>query len=494
MSISIISLIIIYLLNIVSTISIIFIRRNDTTGATFAWLLVFLFLPYVGFILYFFFGSTFLMRSMSRKYGMSEIEELYSKNIDKHIIAIEDKSLIFNEAETEKYRDMILLNANNEKCYYTQNNNVELLIDADEKFPRLLEDIKNAEETIEILYFIFKTKDEIGKKLLTLLTSKAKQGVKVTLIYDSIGCLKTSIYDFDELKAAGGEIYRYLPTMLSSFLHINYRMHRKIVIIDNKVAYTGGINVGDDYFGLMKINKPWRDTSVRLTGSCVYALRVIFWGDLNFLKNQSRKYRKIETFMSEEKLVNIFSQPTTIGKVGVQIVSSGPGDDHETIKDAYVKMISSAKKYVYIQTPYFVPDITLLESIRLAAESGVDVRIMLPGVPDKKYVYYVTLSYVETLLKSNVKIYFHEGFLHAKTLVIDDQVSTVGTTNMDMRSFKLDYEVNAFVYNNVFALKCRNTFERDILNSTKAELEIFSNRSLRSKFFEAICRFIAPLA
>lgn len=492
-NISIIFLILIYVFNIISTISIIFIKRDDTRS-TFAWLLVFLFLPYIGFAFYFFFGSAYRMRIMSKKYGVSAIEESYSKNIDSHIDDIKEKRIHFNEIETENYRGMILLNANNAKSYYTQDNNAELLVDADENFKRLFEDIRNAKESIEMLYFIFKSKDDIGKKLIDILTEKAEKGVKVTFIYDGIGCLKTRIHDFDKLKKAGGEIYRFLPTMFRSFIYINYRLHRKIVIIDKKIAYTGGINVGDEYFGLKKQDKRWRDTSIRLTGSCVSAFQVCFWADLVFLKNQSRKSKISESSIDEQSLINDLKKTKGSGNAGVQIVTCGPGFEHETIKDGYVKMINAAKKYVYIQSPYFVPDSVLIDSLRLAAESGTDVRIMLPGVPDKKYVYYITLSFVEELLNSNIKVYLYEGFIHAKTIVIDDHVSTVGTTNLDIRSFQLDYEDNAFIYNTAFALKCRDVFLNDVKASKIIDRDEFANRSLWHRLCESICRFISPLA
>lgn len=493
MNISIVFLILIYIFNVISTISIIFIKRDDTRS-TFAWLLVFLFLPYVGFIFYFFFGSAYRMRIMARRYGVSAIEENYSSNINKHIIDIKEKKIQFNEPETEDYRGMILLNANNAKSYYTQNNSAELLINADQKFQRLFYDIENAEDSIEMLFFIFKSKDDIGKKLIKTLTEKARKGIKVTLIYDMLGCLKTQIRDFDELRKAGGEVYRFLPTMRKSLIYINYRMHRKIVIIDKKIAYTGGINVGDDYFGIKKKNIQWRDTSIRLTGSNVSAFVVCFWADLVFLKNQSRKNKRKKYYIDEETIINELKKQNNCGKMGVQIVTSGPGFEHETIKDSYVKMIIAAKKYVYIQSPYFVPDKVLIDSLRLAAEAGVDVKLMLPGIPDKKYVYYIALSFIEELLSSNIKVYLYNGFIHAKTIVIDDHVATVGTTNMDIRSFKLDYEINAFVYNTKFAMKCRETFLTDVEACKEINYDEFTKRSLWHKLCESICRFISPLA
>jgi len=193
-------------------------------------------------------------------------------------------------------------------------------------------------------------------------------------------------------------------------------------------------------------------------------------------------------------LLKSFYSPIEEGTVGVQILSSGPSSRNDSIKDSYVKMITSAKKYLYIQTPYFIPDKTILESLRIAAECGVDVRIMLPGVLDKKFIYAVSLLNVAKLLKVGVKVYLHSGFLHAKTLVIDDNVSTVGTANIDIRCFSLNYEVNGFIYNTEFAIKCRDIFLDDIKDCTIFDMETYSNRGLWKKNYESIWRFIAPIA
>ncbi|HEY5588807.1 MAG TPA: cardiolipin synthase [Candidatus Paceibacterota bacterium] len=493
MNISTIFLIIMYLINIASVLTLIFVKRSDTR-VILTWLLVFYFLPYVGFILYFLIGSKYKMRIMSKKYGMSEIEEKHSKTLDKQIRDITADKIQYKEAETEKYRDLITMNSKNAMSYFTQNNKVELLISAQEKFTRLFEDTKNATKSIEVLYYIFKAKDKVGREFISLLIEKASQGVEVTLIYDGVASLDTHMSDFKELKEAGGHVYRFLPSMLKSFLTINYRLHRKIVIVDGRIGYTGGINVGDEYFGLKKINKPWRDTTIRLTGDSVLSLQTRFWTDLVFLQNQSFRKKNRAKLMFDEKLLKSSFSPIEEGNLGVQILSSGPSTKNDAIEDAYVKMITSAKKYLFIQTPYFVPDRTLFESLRLAASCGVDVRIMLPGIPDKKYIYAVSLLNVSKLLKVGVKVYLHSGFLHAKTLVIDDHVSTVGTANIDNRSFSLNYEVNAFIYNNNFAITCRDTFLDDIKDCTIFDIETYSQRGLWKKIYESVWRFIAPLA
>lgn len=493
MDLSTIFLTLMYAFNIISVLTLIFVKRSDTR-VVFAWLLVFFFLPYVGFILYFLFGSKYKMRVMSKKYGMSEIEEKHNKALDKQIRDIARDKIQFKEVKTEKYIDLITLNSKNAMSYFTQNNNVELLISAEQNFSRMFEDIKNATKSIEVLYYIFRAKDNVGSEFLSILIEKASKGVEVTLIYDAIGSLHTHMSDFNGLKEAGGHVYRFLPSMLKSFLFVNYRLHRKIVIVDGKIAYTGGINVGDEYFGLKKINKPWRDTNIRLTGNSVLSLQTRVWTDLVFLQNQSFRKKNKAKLMFDEKLLKSIYTPIEEGSLGVQIISSGPSTKNDTIKDGYVKMITSAKEYLYIQTPYFIPDKTILESLRLAADCGVDVRIMLPGIPDKKSIYAVSLLNVSRLLECGVKVYLHSGFLHAKTIVIDDHVSTVGTANIDIRSFSLNYEVNVFIYNNDFAIKCRDTFLNDVKDCTIFDIETYAKRSLWEKAYESIWRFIAPIA
>lgn len=534
----------IYFMNAISIFSLIFFRKKDMS-VTFAWLLILIFIPGLGFVLYFFFGSTYKLEVMSRAYRMKDIEEHYDKMLDFELRAIKDEQVSFNDRETEKYRDMILMNARNSGCLYTQNNRVELLVNGQEKFPRMFADIEAAKETINVLYFIIKSRDKIGKELIDLLARKADEGVEVKLVYDGFGWLKTFRRDFRPIEEAGGKVQRFLPSHLRTILLVNYRLHRKMVVIDGKVAYTGGINVGDDYMGLHPKLTPWRDTSVRLTGDAVNELQLRFLEDWVFLEKQNKKMKDAvlytenlqsirERFFSllleeEEDLIEEMEEPEhwenqcdgehgigneqgvggesaqnprcdgscgerCKGTAGVQIISCGPDSKYQTHKDSYVKMISSAKDYVYIQTPYFVPDQTLFETIRLSAQSGVDVRLMLPGIPDKKYVYYVALSYIQELLEVGIRVYFHTGFIHAKTLVSDDHVSSVGTTNMDLRSFKLDYEINTLVYDTDFALTCKDQYFKDIKDSKEVMLDEWESRSFWHYICESMCRFIAPLA
>lgn len=485
----------IYGLNAISIFSLIFFRKKDMS-VTFAWLLVMIFLPLAGFVLYFFFGSTRKLELMSKKYYMKDIERDYDQILKADIDAIRGDKVEFNDPETEKYRDMIIMNARNSGCLYTQDNCVELLVNGPAKFACMMEEIDRAEETINVLYFIIKTRDQIGKDFVRLLAKKASQGVEVKLVYDGMGCLKTFRKDFKPIEDAGGKVQRFLPSHLRTILLINYRLHRKMVIIDGKAAYTGGINVGDDYLGLYPDITPWRDTSIRVTGQAVRELQLRFLEDWVFLEKQNKKLAD-PLYLQDLETIRAKAFPPIeekAGTAGVQIISCGPDCKYQAHKDSYVKILSSAKDYVYIQSPYFVPDQTLLETMRLAARSGVDVRLMIPGIPDKRYVYYVAQSYVEELLEAGIRVFCHKGFIHAKTFVSDNHVASVGTTNLDLRSFKLDYEINTLVYDRSFALTCREQYLKDIEDSAELNLAEWRERGPWRYICESVCRFIAPLA
>ena len=480
-----------YVANLITAISLLFFRKKQV-GSTLAWLLIFAFIPWLGFLLYFFFGSTQKLRLFSRQYQPSPALAQYTESPAENNRALLTGRFNLNSQGREGYRDLILMNLRGASAIYTQDNGAELLRDGQQKYGRLFDDIENAQESIHVLYFILKAKDDVGRRFLSLLARKARQGVKVRLIYDTLGCLKTRSADFDELVEAGGMVYGYLPSLLRTLVQVNYRMHRKMVIIDGRVAYTGGINIGDDYLGKDPKIYPWRDTSIRLTGPCVREVQQRFIRDWVYLDAQSpRPY--VEKIDSNENLACLLRQPPAAGGAGVQIVCSGPDSQYPHTKECYLRMIYHAKRYRYIQTPYFIPDETLLAALRSASRAGVDVRLMIPGVPDKPYAYHVTMWHVGELLRCGIRVYRYPGFLHAKTVVLDDMAASVGSTNLDMRSFDLDYEINALVYDRAFAMACRWTFEQDQAVSRQLTPEEYRRRPLSDKIKESVLRLVTPL-
>ncbi len=483
-----------YFINILSIISILFIDKKEIS-VTLGWIMVFIFLPFIGFVFYFFFGSTVRFRIFSKKYVLEMPEAAYGAVLKENIKLIEAEKLSFSKSEMQLYGDIVALNAKSAESVYTEDNNVTLLTSAQQKYDMMLSEIENAAESVNVLYFIIKAEDEIGKKFISLLAKKAREGVEVRLIYDMLGFMPTKRKHFKELTDAGGMVYSFLPSVIGTLLQANYRMHRKLVIIDGKSAYTGGINIGDDYLGKNPAVTPWRDTSVRITGTAVQAMQLRFLSDWAYLDRQIKKSAAYPSKVDDiEHILKYFKCPDVPGEMGVQILSGGPDKKYSLIKDSYIKMIMSAKKYIYIQTPYMIPDETLLNALRIAAYSGIDVRVMIPGMPDKKFVYYATMSYVETLLGYRIKVYRYNGFIHSKTLVADDFISSVGTANFDIRSFNINFELNAVIYDRDFAVTCRNTFFKDIESCREIGSEEYRKRSRLQKLCEGFWRLITPLA
>jgi cardiolipin synthase A/B len=287
------------------------------------------------------------------------------------------------------------------------------------------------------------------------------------------------------LLAAGGQEAAFFPSRIPYLnLKINYRNHRKLVIIDGQVGYIGGFNIGDEYLGLNEHFGEWRDTHLRVKGNAVLQMQAQFLMDWNLAASGK--------ILLNDLYFPIMSNDA--GSIGMQLVASGPDTEYQQIKDAYIKMIYAAKKTICLQTPYFVPDESLMTALKIASLSGVDVRIMLPSMPDHFFVYWATHSYLGELLNNGVKCYmFEKGFLHAKTLVIDGQVASVGTANLDIRSFKLNFEMNAFIYDTQTSAKLQRIFEDDMKNSSEMTLEIYSERPMMNRFKESISRLLSPI-
>ncbi|WP_100407434.1 cardiolipin synthase [Bacillus solitudinis] len=471
-----------FIINILLAIVIIFIEHKDPR-ATWAWLMILFFIPFLGFIIYFFFGQNLTRRRLfhwddMRKVGIEEL-------IEKQIEQMKDPAFLFLELEIERYRDLIYMHLMNNDSLLTSNNEVDILVDGKEKFDSLLNDIREAKVFIHLQYYIFRY-DDLGKKIIQELVKKAKQGVKVRVLYDQLGSRQLKRKYFSELEEHGGEVGVFFPSKIPLInLRLNYRNHRKLVNIDGQVGYIGGFNIGDEYLGLSKKFGYWRDTHLRIKGTAVDTVQTRFILDWN-LASKQYYIQYEEHFFPEKHHLN--------GKATMQIVSSGPDSEWEQIKNGYIKMIMSAKKSIYIQTPYFIPDQSLLDALRIASLSGKDVRVMIPNRPDHPFVYWATYSHVGELLKVGVKVYIYElGFIHAKTIIIDEEINSVGTANIDMRSFKLNFEVNAFIYDVEVSKKLVAFFERDMEFSKILTLDSYEKRSRMIRFKESISRLLSPI-
>nr|WP_202049357.1 cardiolipin synthase [Bacillus glycinifermentans] len=468
-------------LNTLLAIVVIFRERRDAS-ASWAWLLVLFFIPVLGFILYLLFGHNLKRKHLfywedQKKIGIEKI-------LDQQLAKLKNREFQFRNKATADSKDLIYMHIINNHAVFTEDNAVELLTDGRQKFDRLLRDIENAKDHIHLQYYIYKG-DQIGKKLRDALIKKAKEGVEVRVLYDELGSRRLRKSFFKELKKAGGYVEVFFPSRFRFInLRMNYRNHRKLVIIDGFIGYVGGFNVGDEYLGLNPAFGYWRDTHLRIKGTAVHSIQTRFILDWN-----QASHRHDITYKP-----NLFPECGSHGNIGMQIVTSGPDSEWEQIKNGYIKMISNAKRSILIQTPYFIPDASLLDALRIACLSGVDVRIMIPNKPDHPFVYWATLSYIGELLKAGASVFIYDnGFIHAKTIVVDEEISSVGTANIDMRSFKLNFEVNAFLYDEEIARNLVLSFVNDLQVSKELTYEDYQNRSRSIRFKEAISILLSPI-
>ncbi|GGC97138.1 cardiolipin synthase [Thalassobacillus devorans] len=470
---------IVIIINVFLAFAIIFLERRDAS-ATWAWLMVLLFIPVGGFLLYLIFG-----RRLSKK----EIFTWDKKNrlglltaVQDQLRSIEEDTLKLDHPELEEFEDLFYLHLKNNDALLTKDNKVEIFTDGQEKFHALLEDIESATDHVHLLYYIWRD-DQLGQRLSELLIKKIEEGVKVRVLYDDMGSRTLSRKYIKRIKKAGGEMEAFFPALIPKLnMKINYRNHRKLAIIDGKIGYIGGFNVGDEYLGYNQRFGYWRDTHLRVEGGAVHNMQTRFILDWNHASSRDIGYED-RYYQAEEK-----------GDVAMQIVSSGPDSEWEQIKHGYIKMILSAKESIYIQTPYFIPDDSLLDAVRIATLSGVDVRVMIPKMPDHPFVYWATYSNVGDLLEAGAKIYIYQkGFLHAKSIVVDGKIASVGTANIDVRSFRLNFEVNAFLYHPDVAKELSDSFLDDIVDSTQLTLRLYKSRSKWIRFKEAIARLLSPI-
>jgi len=473
---------ILLIINLLGIVSVIFFERKKPSEII-SWVLVITFLPGIGFILYLLLGETASMKMASR-FGRKRLtDESRQKARSSSMPGMADPPV--SSEITEKYGDVVDMIRQQSSCPLTFDNKVEVFTSAAKKYESLYNDIKNAKKSVHLLYFTFNA-DHVGNIFIDLLTEKASEGVEVRLLYDTIGNFPYLISHFQKIIDAGGKVYRFFP--LINIFKVNYRNHRKIAVIDGRIAYTGGVNISKSYVGGHKRAKPWRDTHIRMTGSVVGSFQERFLLDWIYVSKEKFNFHDVAT------LLTYFPAPESAdrGEIAAQVVSSGPDVEGEHIKHGYMKMINRARQTLYMQTPYFIPDDAFLLALKLAVDSGVDVRLILPGIPDKRIVYMISRSYLNELLNSGVRIYLYNGFIHSKMIVMDGEVTTIGTTNIDIRSFLLDFEINAFIYDRGFSARCDEIFLSDVKNSREITPEE-AKGNLLLRLVETVLRILAPL-
>ena len=472
--------VLIHVVNLLTMAFMIFKEKRSTTSII-AWILILYLAPYVGFIVFILIGRKMNNANM---FGFKNAElNTFKSYLNKN----EEKNKYNKESLYEKNKDMILALEAMDYSPYRNDNNVSMYSDGKLFFNELLESLKKAKKSINIEFYIFKN-DDIGTKILNVLEEKAKEGVEVRLLYDSVGSRSLNRNVLNKLINEGGKAGEFFPSWLKFInINMNFRNHRKIVVIDNNVGFVGGFNVGDEYLGKDSKFGYWRDTHIKFTGSAVNDLNLRFLADWRYATKEE---------VSLEEIFEANEENSNSNNVGMQIVSSGPNlSDKYEIKMAYLKMIQKAKKYLYIQSPYLIIDNSISDSLKLAAASGVDVKIMIPGKGDHPFVYWANLVYAGDLIKEGIRVFHYDknAFLHAKTVVIDDEVCSIGTANMDTRSFELNFEVSSFIYSEKIAKEQKYEFENDMKMCEELTLEKYQNRSRIVKIKESLSRLFSDV-
>ena len=462
---------------------VIFIE-NRSPQSTLAWFLVLIILPGIGVFMYLLFGRSHWRRR-------------------KHLHRSEERRVLFREILAGKSFDLEnSLSLNERSTYLTQviqkfgggpvanETTTKLLTNGDETFTEILRAIENATHHIHIQYYIYRS-DEIGTEIRDALIRKAKSGVIVRFLYDGLGSNKLKKNFLQPMKEVGIEVIEF-DSILSPWLleTVNYRNHRKIVIVDGTIGFTGGLNVGDEYLGRSKKFPIWRDSHLKIEGKALFKLQAIFLED--YLYATSRL--NTESWNQYMDRAYFPAQGIQQAEGAVQIVASGPSSDDTSIRNALLKIMGSAKKSIWIATPYFIPDPETLTLLRLSALSGVDVRILYPGKGDSIISDQASQSYFSPLLKAGVSIYsYKDAFMHAKIVLVDDEVASIGTANMDIRSFELNYEIIAVLYESKTVLDIKNDFKQDFKDSIEITWAAFQKRSIQKRILESLMRLISPL-
>ncbi|MGN8721822.1 cardiolipin synthase [Lactobacillus amylovorus] len=482
---------VLWIINVIFAVWTVF-RSRRSVVATWAWMLVLTILPGIGFILYLFFGRQL---SQDEIFAIQkEQKETRNHYLNQQKKMLQEYDLLPRKERVPRARMLTELNLNNDDAILTFANHVKVYTDGPELFDQMIEDIKNAKVTVNLEFYTFYA-DKLGHRVLAALEQAAKNGAKVRVIYDTSGSRGTKPAFFDHLRELGGQAQPFISTSKKHWFttpRINYHLHRKLVVIDHNTGYIGGFNIGDQYVNQFKKFGHWRDTHLRVEGQSPILMEVRFAMDWN----TSTRRTSLPKFELDELKNFIVDRKDfeSDNNVAMQIVASGPDNQRYGIRRGYEGIIASAKEYVYIQTPYLIPEDSILESLIIAANSGVDVRIMIPCMPDHPFVYRATEYYAKYLVAHGVKVYkYNDGFIHAKTMVSDSNISSVGSANQDFRSYTLNFEVNSFNYNPLLTKELKEIFEKDLEKCTLLTNEYFAKQSSWLKFKQYFSRLLSPI-
>ncbi len=459
------------------------ILDNRSPQSTFAWLLLFIFFPIGGFIIYFFFGREIKAFSRTQQEAGEEIyrdlEEVLSPLLARQDSILEE---IRRYQSIAAYRKLLELSRRNVLSALTTRNRVEVLQNAQQKYPRLLEDLRQAQHSIHLAYYIWAS-DPFTEQVKEILLERAGAGVEVRMMYDAVGTGSAlSSQYIRELKAGGVEVYPFSPKYK---LHtLGYRNHRKIAVIDGRIGYTGGMNIGQEHLDGGKYFDCWRDTHLRVEGEAALVLQAVFatsWYTATAQKLLDPAYFPLETDVDHF--------------LPVQVVASGPDTEWRAIRHLYFLMITSAAERIYIQSPFFIPDDSISEALKSAALAGVEVKVMCaPRGSTYNVPYWAANTYFKEMARAGVRVFLYQrGYFHPKTIVIDGRICSIGSANMDIRSFSINYETNAVIYDEKIAGQIEQAFQHDLQYCTEFTLEAYEQKPVLARLRDSVCRLFSPL-
>lgn len=459
------------------------IYNTNSASKTAAYLFLVVTVPVFGMFFYFSFGDNYRKKKLYLK--KLEFDSNSYNELKEGVARKAEEILQAHKLDLSHF--FPLANYRRSTHFVSDNNAVELLINGEHKFPEVIKSLEAAKDHIHIEYYIF-VDDNIGNTIGNILIRKAKEGVKVRFIYDDFGSNSIRKTFISKLKLAGVEaVPFYKINFIQLANRINYRNHRKIIVVDGTVGFVGGINVSDKYVNPNTNDLFWRDTHIKITGKAVLSLQYIFLTDWNFCANQNIAFSF--RFFPLDKNSDI-----TFGNQLTQIIYSGPSSDYPNIMYSLIQAIALAKEEILLTTPYFIPEKSYLDAIKIAALSGIKVKILVPNVSDSFIINATCNSYYQELLEVGVEIYkYTKGFVHAKTMVCDSYVSVVGTANLDNRSFDLNFEVNAIVYDKKIASELKLNFYKDLETSEKIKITEWKKRPLYVKLYERILSLFSSL-
>lgn len=525
-------------INLILSVVIVFFQRRDPK-AVWTWLLILYFVPVFGFCFYLIFAQDY---RKSRMFRIKEVEDRLSASARQQERVLKNDVLYLEDPLAADYGDLVCYNLEQAGSVLTLDNKVDIFTDGEAKFADLRRELGKARHFIHIQYYIIKD-DELFETIVPILKDRARQGVEVRILYDGMGGRFMPRHRWQELRREGIQVASFFPPFLGRLnLRVNYRNHRKIVVIDGRIGYVGGFNIGREYLGKNPRFGYWRDTHLKITGDAAISLQIRFALDWNYAgkenlflngwyftdcnkvatpgvpqaegkavteeavaeeiaRDKAAENASESTGSSQREPAALNGEKETIldkrlagTLIGIQIIASGPDSKERQIRDNYLQLFHKARHHIYIQTPYFVPDDAVLSGLKIAAGSGIDVRLMIPCKPDHPFVYWATYSYVGELVSAGARCYTYEnGFLHAKGVMVDSRVCCYGTANMDIRSFELNFEVNATIYDEETTEKLETAFLDDLVYCREITKEVYEMRGVWVRIREQGCRLLSPL-